>query len=575
MERQKAPLIKEPAMETTDGDHVQQTCGRCHATTSRLALSQSDFRCPQCGQEMAYVDVAPNGTVRGVFGFLRNENEILEDRYQIEKFLGKGGFGATYFVRDLKLKGKRRALKEVPTLMFDETEVNVLSQLHHPSIPDILDRFEKDGMVYLILEFGGSQTLSQYCKAQGGRIPLSVALPWMRQVCEALDYLHSQTPPIIHRDLKPDNILVDENNRVMLIDFGISKESNESLYTRTIARAASLGFSPPEQVLGTGTDERSDIYAFGATFYYVLTGTVPPGAHERVAGKDLVSVKQLAPETPPVLCEVVEKALQLNMNERFQSVNEILDVLDMLADGGLEQNPRAGQTVRLDSVPSKGTSPYANTSRPLSTPLTIQPSVPHSSASPSRKRFVAAALVFLGLMAVALLGYYSLKPSKTSQHHSSAKDTSTQSEDKRADTPPLQPNEGLEKNSKPGEPSDGPTAVSETHPSELPKTRDVAAVSPPITPGPSVLQEQRNLPPPAPETPEKSSHPPSTSTATDTLNKVLSVSGGAAHTPKPIVGSDSIKIKTKSTREGKTQFTEHSNPSDTPVLVIEEHKKVR
>lgn len=414
MERQKVSLTKEPAMETTAGDHVQQTCGRCHATTSRLALSQSDFRCPQCGQEMAYVDVAPNGTIRGVFGFLRNENEILEDRYQIEKFLGKGGFGATYFVRDLKLKGKRRALKEVPTLMFDETEVNVLSQLHHPSIPDILDRFEKDGMVYLILEFGGSQTLSQYCKAQGGQIPLAVALPWMRQVCEALDYLHSQTPPIIHRDLKPDNILVDENNRVMLIDFGISKESNESLYTRTVARAASLGFSPPEQVLGTGTDERSDIYAFGATFYYVLTGTVPPGAHERVAGKNLVPVHQFAPETPPILCEVIEKALQLNMNERPQTVREILDVLEQVEVDDLGPNPHAMRTVRLGSdFPTASTRSSAS-SRPVSRPIFIQDTTQTRTALPSRKRILIALLVLLGLMSMGAVGYHLLKkPAET------------------------------------------------------------------------------------------------------------------------------------------------------------------
>jgi serine/threonine protein kinase len=318
-------------VETNDsGTTMIRICGKCREATDEDLLSKSEYRCPNCGFEMAHLDIAPNGMIRGIFGFLRSQGEVIQERYQIESVLGKGGFGATYLIRDMKLMGKRRALKEVPTLLFDDEEVNMLSQLSHPSIPDIIDRFVEGGMTYLVLEFGGSRTLGSLAQSLGGPVQLETALPWMRQLCEALSYLHSQNPPIVHRDLKPDNILLDENDRVMLIDFGIAKGSHTPGPTRTIARAASYGFSPPEQVLGTGTDERSDVYALGATFYYLLTGKIPPAAHERVAGKELEPPSAFVAGIPQELEQLLLDSLNLNINHRPQSIKDVKMVLDSL-----------------------------------------------------------------------------------------------------------------------------------------------------------------------------------------------------------------------------------------------------
>ncbi|MBC7360304.1 MAG: protein kinase [Desulfacinum sp.] len=504
-------------MGTLSSEEIRQTCGRCHTSTSRLALSQSDYCCPQCGQEMAYVDTAPNGTIRGVFGFLRNEGEVLMDRYEIETLLGKGGFGATYFVRDIKLKKKRRALKEIPALMFDETEVNVLCQLHHPSIPDILDRFEQDGMVYLILEFGGNQTLSQYCKSSGGRVPLSVAIPWMRQVCEALDYLHSQKPPIIHRDLKPDNILINENHRVMLIDFGISKAFDEALYTRTLARAASHGFSPPEQVLGTGTDERSDIYAFGATFYYVLTATVPPAAHERVAGKKLVPLSVAAPETPPALSEVVEKALQLNINERPQTVREILETLETVVVGDTSLGSTMVQTIRLDSVPPKAATGLPGSSLPISADSGSRQADPKRSRFPSRMRLLVGALVLIGLMGLAVLAHRFLMTPGIIQHERAQRATSSNSQETHSSAPDQQPTHQLESASKREETPVGQSPMPLTASSESQGSGIVSEVSP--TPTPLTSRPAKTQPPPfaSPKPAAKGITQPATSSAMGSL----------------------------------------------------------
>ncbi|HYA41105.1 MAG TPA: protein kinase, partial [Syntrophobacteraceae bacterium] len=321
-------------------------CGKCKTKTDENTLRIREYHCPTCNFEMAYPDFAPNGAIRGVLGYLRSPGDVIQDRYRIENVLGKGGFGATYLAEDIKLKGKRRALKEVPDLLFDELEANLLSQLHHPSIPDIVDRCFCDGMIYLILEFGGTRTLEEECRRMGGRVPLPNLLPLMTQLCDVLIYLHAQNPPVVHRDLKPDNILLDDNERIMLVDFGIAKQSTSSISTRVSARAVSHGFSPPEQVLGTGTDERSDIYALGATFYYLLSGQVPPPAHERVAGKELRPVSEIVPDIPAMIDDIVSASLSLNINHRPASVEEFRKAVALSGVSNADGLPSAHRTVR-------------------------------------------------------------------------------------------------------------------------------------------------------------------------------------------------------------------------------------
>jgi serine/threonine protein kinase len=314
--------------------HICPVCGTANELDE---LVKHEYRCSHCKLELAYLDVAANGVIRGIFGWLRNVGDIIGNRYQVKSVLGKGGFGATYLVDDLRLSGKRRAIKEIPELLFDEYETTLLSRLNHPSIPDIIDRSIVDGMVYLVLEFGGSHTLGGERKRYPeGRIPLAKLLPWMLQLSEVLIYLHSQDPPIIHRDLKPDNILLDENGRIMLIDFGIAKESTPTSMTRTLGRAVTHGFSPPEQAMGTGTDERSDIYALAATFYALLTGVSPPAAHERVAGKDIMPPSQIIPDIPPQLEEAIMQALSLNVNHRQQTMKEFSEALERISPSAHE-----------------------------------------------------------------------------------------------------------------------------------------------------------------------------------------------------------------------------------------------
>ncbi|MDD1621985.1 MAG: protein kinase [Methylococcaceae bacterium] len=298
-------------------------CPVCGTANSQEQLQERDYRCGNCRLELAHLDYAPNGTIRGIYGWLCGVGDVVLDRYQIKSVLGKGGFGAAYLADDLQLNGKHRALKEVPLPMFDEYETSLLSRLDHPAIPDIIDRRTVNGMVYLVLKFGGSRTLGGERKQYPDRrIPQEKLFPWMRQLCDVLIYLHGQNPPIIHRDLKPDNILLNEDDRIMLIDFGIAKEAVADGRTRTLAMAVTVGFSPPEQVMGTGTDARADVYALGATFYALLTGKNPTPAHERISGGELIPPSQLVPDVPPEVEAAIVKSLNLNMHQRQQSVRE-------------------------------------------------------------------------------------------------------------------------------------------------------------------------------------------------------------------------------------------------------------
>jgi len=337
-------------------------CPRCVSPWSADDLDAEALRCRKCGLDLAHVETTPSGSIRRVVGWLLSPGDVLQNRYRVNRILGRGGFGATYLVEDLLLERKRRALKEIPDVYFDARETEMLSRLHHPAIPDITDRFATNGLVYLVLEFGGSRTLESVRHEQGGRLPLERVIPWMDQLCDVIGYLHSQEPPIVHRDLKPENILLDESDRVMLIDFGTAKEATSTAATRMLAQSASLGFSPPEQVLGTGTDERSDVYALAATVYVLLTGTLPAAAHERVAGRDLVPANNLVSALPEPVDRAIRQGLELNIQRRQQTIAEFRRALGHGEPPPTRDEPR--RTVLITSIPGLGD---ARASEPRST----------------------------------------------------------------------------------------------------------------------------------------------------------------------------------------------------------------
>jgi serine/threonine-protein kinase len=279
---------------------------------------------------------------------------LLVNRYRIESLLGSGGMGAVYRAYDTKLR-RNVAIKEnivvIPGVPQDviearrrqfEREAAVLGSLHHPNIPGVQEHFTMpDGNQYLVMDYVEGDDMSQII-AERGSLPEEEAITWVGQVCNALEYLHSQDPPVIHRDVKPQNIKVTPKGQVFLVDFGIAKLGGVDSRTTRGALSVTPGFSPPEQYAMIGTDSRSDIYSLGATLYALLTGQVPPDSVSLQGGElELVPPRQMNVAVSLGVQEAVLKAMATRRSDRPQTVGEFWQMLTA-EHGGLD-----AQTTRL------------------------------------------------------------------------------------------------------------------------------------------------------------------------------------------------------------------------------------
>jgi hypothetical protein len=239
-------------------------------------------------------------------------------------------------------------------------------------------------------------------KRPGQQLPHGEVLDLMRPVIEAIAYLHAQKPPIIHRDIKPSNIIAPASDGpTVLVDLGIAKEFEQDA-TTTAIRHASPGYGAPEQY-SAGTNQRTDIYGLGATFYALLTGTVPTDAFFRLTQQlsrehdPLTPVQQLAPAVPDHIAAAIEHALALENDQRFATVEDFWQALHI---DSLAAHPAAG-AVRIAS------SQRAGVPRPA------------AARSPEHMRRWWVALCLLALLALsigvawALLLFPGLHPQQT------------------------------------------------------------------------------------------------------------------------------------------------------------------
>jgi serine/threonine protein kinase/outer membrane protein assembly factor BamB len=274
---------------------------------------------------------------QGSSGFEDNilpKGAVLQSRYEVKRVLGVGGMGAVYLAQDLRFSGAARmcAIKEMISTTPDpqvrrlavqnfEREANLLVRLKHSGIPTISDFFTESVRSYLVMEYVEGSNLEEVLEKTEGMLDEKTVLNWASQVCDVLIHLHGQTPPIVFRDLKPSNIMLRNNNRIALIDFGIAK-TFESGEKHTMI--GTEGYSPPEQYKGM-MDPRVDIYALGATLHHLLTKRdprlEPPFTfHEEPA-------KLLNPSLSQEANDVIMKSLEYDPQKRFQSAQEFRDAL--------------------------------------------------------------------------------------------------------------------------------------------------------------------------------------------------------------------------------------------------------
>lgn len=278
--------------------------------------------------------------------------DMLGNRYQIISIIGRGGMGTVYLAEDLKLKGKKWAVKETKYKHASAeqfiAEAEMLTKLSHPYLPQIVDYFPPDaeGYSYVVMDYVRGETLSKRFERGGKKLAVSLVIKYAMQICDLFYYLHhEQTVPIIYRDLKPSNIMIDENDNVRIIDFGIARNFKEGQQTDTV-QLGTIGFAAPEQFENRQTDQRTDLYALGAVMYYLLSGGQYFYAHQ----KELAEFNR---DLPDELVRIIHKLLQVNPSDRYPDVMELrgdLKTLDVSLIRSDMQQP--SQPVKANAIGS-------------------------------------------------------------------------------------------------------------------------------------------------------------------------------------------------------------------------------
>ncbi|MCB0163857.1 MAG: protein kinase [Anaerolineae bacterium] len=288
--------------------------------------------------------------------------QTIDERYQIEALIGRGGMGAVYRSNDL-IEDRLVAIKVLHYFLDTQTDValtrfqrefRVLAQLDHPRIVRAFGYGMYQNMPYLVLEFLSGQTLAQ--ELSNGLIPWPRLLPIARQICEALVYLHDQS--IIHRDLKPGNLMIQNHGdpQVKLMDFGLVRPANFSQHlTQEGVALGTVSYMAPEQAQGFPVDFRADLYALGVILYEMVTGR-PPFIHDNPA---MVLMQQItsSPLAPSQFNANIDESLeqlilQLLAKEPAQrpSTDEVVATLALLADDAPPAMSRS-KPKRVDLIP--------------------------------------------------------------------------------------------------------------------------------------------------------------------------------------------------------------------------------
>ncbi|AIQ13186.1 serine/threonine protein kinase [Paenibacillus durus] len=276
--------------------------------------------------------------------------QILGGRYAIAGIIGSGGSSHVHLGEDLRLPGKRWAVKECVSENQDDAnvqaEAELLISLDHRRLPRVADFFppDEDGYSYLVMDYIEGVTLNRYMDSVGGKVPGETLLLFAKQLLEVLKYLHEHHPPIVYRDLKPSNIMLAPEKGLMLIDFGIARRHRGGTGEDTI-KLGTVGFAAPEQYGSGESDHRSDLYGLGALLLYLATG----GKYsEWAAGME----RRLEGRLPDMLVPVLRRLLRPRPEDRFGSAEEVLRVLEDVDSGssaGIRQ-----QVFARTMVPAKG-----------------------------------------------------------------------------------------------------------------------------------------------------------------------------------------------------------------------------
>lgn len=273
---------------------------------------------------------------------------LCSGKYNIVKKIGEGGFGITYkalqsglnrtvCIKEYFLAGKCARETHARTVyvqgatenLFEKyrqsfvKEAKMLAALHHPNIVEVIDVFDENNTSYMVMSFIEGKSLQNIVESRR-RLPYPEAVNYIAQITNAIGYLHDRH--ILHRDIKPDNIMITSDYKAILIDFGSAREFEQDK-TQVHTSMLTHGYAPTEQYTANSRKgSYTDIYAIGATMYFVLTGQVPLEAAARLT-EPMPAPKELAPDIPDEANRTILKAMQIKAENRHQTIQEFMDDL--------------------------------------------------------------------------------------------------------------------------------------------------------------------------------------------------------------------------------------------------------
>lgn len=317
--------------------NFNQTCLGCFKEKGDAKV------CPHCGYAEGTPQHSPICLPAGT---------ILNGKYMLGKTLGQGGFGITYLGCDLTTHEKVAIKEYLPDGMATRTASNTMVSVYssqndgsyqagmqkfldeakilarfssNPYIVNVKSFFNENGTAYYVMEYIEGATLKEYVRQNGGRMSYAQALRLLAPILGALESVHATQ--LLHRDISPDNIYVTRSGDAKLLDFGAARYNMGG--EKSLSVILKPGFAPEEQYRSHGRQGPwTDIYALGATFYYALTGTVPPSSLDRLQQDDIIPFSRAGVILPTGIEQVLMKALAPRAEVRWQSIAEFRAALN-------------------------------------------------------------------------------------------------------------------------------------------------------------------------------------------------------------------------------------------------------
>lgn len=312
---------------------VCQACGFSHAVDS--------FYCISCGSPLKGSAALPN--------ILKPGSRLRDGVFSVGRMLGQGGFGITYLGSDVAAQ-RPVAIKEffpsgcarsgsrvVPSGPISPNDFNqarqrfveegeLLSRFKHPGIVRVYSTFEENETAYIVMELLRGKTLDAMLQTRGGRLPEEEAVGYIMKLGEALEVVHRAG--LLHRDIKPQNIMVTDDNRVVLLDFGTARKFAEGILQKHTVQVTP-GYAPLELYSQRALrGPFTDVYSMGATMYYLLSGEPPVPSMDRAVGMPLTDIRKLNENVTENVGSAVMQALNMDWSMRPQEVSAFTSMLN-------------------------------------------------------------------------------------------------------------------------------------------------------------------------------------------------------------------------------------------------------